>query len=180
MLLGDGTGFSVDAFSRDVADGAFNDTDLLVLSACETAVAETVDEGTAKGSEFESFAQLVHEKGAASVVASLWPVEDSSTSKLMGVFYRNLLERAMPRMGALRAAQLAMLHSTGGSVDSGTRTDPTRKPPPGFDLKPYPPDPQHPYAHPFYWAPFVLIGNPRSTSIRIVGTRGPVLATGVW
>ncbi len=161
MLLGDGTSLSVATFSSQIADGAFNDTDLLVLSACETAVADTVEEGTARGSEFESFAQLVHEKGAATVVASLWAVEDSSTSKLMGVFYRNLSEGGMTRMGALRDAQLAMLRSTGRSLVANPRTGPTTKPPAGFQLKPFRVDPEHPYAHPFYWAPFVLIGNPR-------------------
>lgn len=30
---------------------------------------------------------------------------------------------------------------------------------PAPDIAPYQPDPAHPYAHPFYWAPFVLIGN---------------------
>jgi len=161
MLLGDGTSLSVATFSSQIADGAFNDTDLLVLSACETAVADTVEEGTARGSEFESFAQLVHEKGAATVVASLWPVEDSSTSLLMGAFYRNLSEGGMTRMGALRDAQLAMLRSTGRLLAANPRTGPTTKPPVGFQLKPYRVDPEHPYAHPFYWAPFVLIGNPR-------------------
>jgi CHAT domain-containing protein len=27
-------------------------------------------------------------------------------------------------------------------------------------LPPFKSDPNHPYAHPFYWAPFVLTGNP--------------------
>lgn len=162
LLLGDGTGFSVDSFRTSVRAGALNKTDLIVLSACETALSgNDSDESASRGSEFESFAQLVHEKGAATVVASLWPVDDASTSMLMGAFYRNLAERSMARMDALREAQLAVLGSTERTGPEGTRTDPTTRPPIDFKLQPFKGDPTHPYSHPFYWAPFVLIGNPR-------------------
>jgi len=29
----------------------------------------------------------------------------------------------------------------------------------GTDLLPFRPDPKAPYAHPFFWAPFILIGS---------------------
>jgi CHAT domain-containing protein len=64
--------------------------------------------------------------GSQAVLASLWAVDDRSTSQLMVNFYRRL-----PRdgeAGALTAAQRAM--RLGGGR----------------------------YSHPYYWAPFVLVG----------------------
>jgi hypothetical protein len=43
--------------------------------------------------------------GAASVVASLWEVDDRATAELMQLFYANMLERGMKTSEALRAAQ---------------------------------------------------------------------------
>src|SRR3712207_7105217 len=40
--------------------------------------------------------------GAASVMASLWKVDDEATAELMGHFYRNLLQNDLPPAAALR------------------------------------------------------------------------------
>jgi CHAT domain-containing protein len=76
--------------------------------------------------------------GAESVVVSLWQVADESTAELMVSFYREL-ERGGPgadKAEALRAAKRAMI-SGGG-----------------------------PRAHPYYWAPFILIGSPEAAAPR--------------
>lgn len=67
--------------------------------------------------------------GARSTLATLWSVQDQSTAELMKLFYGQLLQRHAGRAEALRQAQLQLLQQPG------------------------------PYSHPYYWAPFVLVGN---------------------
>jgi CHAT domain-containing protein len=66
--------------------------------------------------------------GTRSVVASLWNVNDTATAELMTTFYQNL-RRGLAKDEALRQAKLRLLHG---------------RPPT--------------WRHPFYWAPFVLVG----------------------
>ncbi|MCS6783460.1 MAG: CHAT domain-containing protein, partial [Gloeomargarita sp. SKYG98] len=74
--------------------------DLLVLSACRTAVGD-------KGAEM-GFAGVAVKAGVKSVLASLWYVGDESTLVLMAEFYRQM--RAAPtKMAALQRAQVALL-----------------------------------------------------------------------
>ena len=61
----------------------FHGVELLTLSACNTAV------GSGEGSEVENFAVLAQLKGASAVIATLWPVADLSTMRLMQNFYRS-------------------------------------------------------------------------------------------
>jgi CHAT domain-containing protein len=69
------------------------------------------------------------QSGARSTVATLWSVSDRSTTLLMTAFYHNVL--AHPHLSRSAALRQAQLSL----------------------LK------QDPYQHPFYWAPFVLVGN---------------------
>ena len=121
------------------------------------------------------------------MVASLWPVVDSSTQALMQTFYR-LRERqpGLPKVEALRQAQLALLHGPGTQAP-GPQVEAHSVPPvtgeaaseamAARELRGEPerqaqgscsdgsvhlrfrPSAQAPYAHPYYWAPFILIGN---------------------
>jgi CHAT domain-containing protein len=75
--------------------------DLVVLSACETALGREVDG--------EGLIGLVHGfmyAGATRVMASLWNVDDEVTAELMAHFYRNLELNASSPAAALRAAQI--------------------------------------------------------------------------
>ena len=74
--------------------------ELLVLSACETAVG---DERAALG-----VAGVAVRSGARSTLASLWLVDDRSTAKLMSLFYEQL-SAGVARGEALRHAQLSLL-----------------------------------------------------------------------
>jgi len=77
--------------------------DLVVLSACETALGrQTAGEG------MEGLPQAFFTAGASRVLVSLWQVEDSSTAALMESFYRRLLRDRLPAAQALRKAQLAI------------------------------------------------------------------------
>jgi CHAT domain-containing protein len=85
---------------------------------------------------------------------------------LMQTFYR-LRERqpGLSKVEALRQAQLRLLRGTeqpGTAIAMevrGVAARETAHSGPGEALPFFVPDPQAPYAHPAYWAPFVLIGN---------------------
>ena len=153
LLLGDGSSLTLDK----VRKGAyFRNTELLTLSACETAMGSN---GT--GSEIEGFGAIAMEEGAKSVIATLWSVADISTSLLMREFYRLRVEKKLPKVEALREAQLALL--TGTIEDPAAATEGERG---AVDLRKkesrpvtFQIDPDKPYAHPYYWAPFVMMGN---------------------
>lgn len=155
LLLGDGTAFTIEQF-KDLADGSLANVDLLVLSACETAMGTT----NSDGSEFESFALLAQTKGAGAVMASLWPVNDDSTAVLMGQFYGfRKAHQDWSKLACLRAAQLAMLNGELKPAQGAGRRAGSGAPESVSDQPKWVPDPTKPYAHPFFWAPFVLIGN---------------------
>ena len=75
--------------------------ELLTLSACETA---TGDDRAALG-----LAGIAIRAGARSAIATLWHINDPSSSKLVSEFYRQLQDHSFSRAGALRAAQLKLL-----------------------------------------------------------------------
>lgn len=106
--------------------------DLMVLSACDTAIPTHPSLRNGTGAESESFASVVLDLGVSSVIASLWSVSDKSTSILMRRFYENWVHKHMSKSDALRQAQLSLLHGTANAPD---------------------------YSHPFYWGPFLLYGN---------------------
>jgi len=81
--------------------------DLIVLSACETAVG---DEESSMG-----LAGAAVQAGARSVIGSLWQVDDVGTAELMRQFYRRYAEGG--RAEALRGAQLALLDGGGPNAD---------------------------------------------------------------
>jgi len=159
LLLGDGDKFSL-ADMKSMPD-LFGNVDMLTLSACQTAVGST----RADGREIDGCAVIAQRDGAKTVVASLWPIADASTPVLMHTFYQ--LRRDDPSISkseALRQAQLALL--TGAStVPSGAsiphvRGGPADNPSPEDDVANLPDfhaDQTKPFAHPYYWAPFVLI-----------------------
>lgn len=77
--------------------------DLVVLSACRTALGQDV-----RGEGLIGLTRGFMYAGASSVLASLWKVDDEATAELMQLFYGNLLQRGMTPAEALRAAQNSM------------------------------------------------------------------------
>jgi len=77
--------------------------DLVVLSACKTAVGKEV-----RGEGLVSLARGFMHAGAPRVVATLWQVSDNHSPKLMKEFYHQMLVEKLPPAQALRQAQLIM------------------------------------------------------------------------
>jgi CHAT domain-containing protein len=151
-------------------------TKLYTLSACQTAAAnrravcfepDKSSVTTAKCEEdnsnqrengvvMESISELVLGKGAESVISSLWHVDDSSTSQFMADFYRLWVDSGgkLSKAEALKDAELALLYgrevAQPGASSRGVIPD---------ELKTSQQASPAPYAHPHYWAPFVLTGN---------------------
>ena len=120
---------------------------------------------TGDGREVDGLGILAQQKGAKAVVTSLWEVSDASTGLLMQEFYRLWTTTAhMPKAEALREAQLALLHGeikpsrVAAESNMQVAGDGT-KPPAERGVQPKGAIPPASYAHPYYWAPFVLIGN---------------------
>jgi CHAT domain-containing protein len=77
--------------------------DLVVLSACQTALGKEIKRegivGLTRGFIYA---------GGARVMASLWKVDDEATAELMKLFYRGVLRKGLTPAAALRSAEVAM------------------------------------------------------------------------
>lgn len=130
---------------------SFHGTRLLTLSACSTAKGDTAENGL----EVDSLGMIAQQKDAEAVLATLWDVNDASTSKLMSDFYARWVKNpAAGKAEALRQAQLDLLH--GSTPGTGTPMadrgfGPSGNVAAGTSMAGY--------THPYYWAPFVLTGN---------------------
>ncbi|HEU5099286.1 MAG TPA: CHAT domain-containing protein, partial [Roseiflexaceae bacterium] len=99
---------------------------LVTLSACQTG--RSLIGG---GDELLGLMRALLYAGAASLLLSLWAVEDRSTAELMEQVYRRLAGGQSKRT-ALREAQLCLLNQGRAGA---------------------------PHTHPYYWAPFFLVGD---------------------
>lgn len=127
VRLADGHLNAIDAFSLDLRG-----CELVTLSGCETGLALS-----SGGDEQLGLGRAFLAAGAASLVISLWPVEDNATNKLMIRFYQNLLKGAS-KVQALRAAQRDLLQQE------------------EFET-----------THPYFWAAFRLVGDPGPLRYRV-------------
>ncbi|MCU0346525.1 MAG: tetratricopeptide repeat protein, partial [Saprospiraceae bacterium] len=98
---------------------------LVVLSACETGIGELQ-----RGEGIVSLARGFSYAGAASIVTTLWSIDDFASSEIMQLFYENL-KNGDTKDAALRSAKLAFLGRRKGSNAS----------------------------HPLYWAAFIPVGD---------------------
>lgn len=104
--------------------------------SCQMVVLSACETGTGKyykGEGMMSLARAFLQSGSRSVVTSLWKVDDRSTGELMVLFYQNLMD-GINKDDALRAAKLDFLASKQSEM----------------------------LHHPYYWAPFIHIGDPQS------------------
>ncbi len=154
LLLGDGSHMSLSNIKTKLD---FTSVELLTLSACETAVGD--DAAVNPGAEVEGLGAIAQEAGAKAVLATLWPVADASTAALLRALYQAHANDHLDKADSLRQAQLALLHGSAPVADdSKVRRGLTRigaAPETGN----FTPNPTAPFAHPFFWAPFILMGN---------------------
>jgi tetratricopeptide (TPR) repeat protein/CHAT domain-containing protein len=147
-------------------------SELVTLSACQTAL------GKYEGGEgFVGFSQALLLAGSRSVCISMWKVDDTATALLMTRFYENLLgtkragdissgrvskaealaeaQRWLRSLSRPKAEQLAAALAGGelrGTV--GHLRPVVGKRAPVGQMG------ERPFAHPYYWAAFILIGDP--------------------
>jgi CHAT domain-containing protein len=150
LQLGDGTQLTLAQLARD--DYRFDRTDLVTLSACETGI--SVDDRY--GQEVDGLASLFMRQGAKSVLASLWIVEDESTANLMTGFYRQRVFRGRSRVEALQLAQLELLRTA--ERESMPKDRQSGAIPIDRSGKALGERSTLGLRHPYYWAPFVLMG----------------------
>jgi len=148
---GEADGYELTLSKMEDSALSFHGTQLLTLSACSTAKGDAAKDGQ----EMDSLGMIAQQKDAEAVLATLWDVNDASTSRLMSDFYARWVKH--PEEGkaeALRQAQLALWRE-------GTGAPPNAEKERGFQVEQESASKAHApgYAHPFYWAPFVLIGN---------------------
>jgi tetratricopeptide (TPR) repeat protein len=145
--------------------------ELVTLSACETALGRD-----AGGEGFVGFTQALLMSGARSVCLSLWKVDDTATALLMQRFYANLLgvrtglSEPLPKAEALAEAKAWLRGLSGDEVAklaanlSGgeARAKGATKRRDGTPAQTIPAGhgDEHPYDHPYFWAAFVLVGDP--------------------
>ncbi|PLZ31895.1 CHAT domain-containing protein [Fischerella thermalis] len=101
ILFGDG---DVASF-RDLRFWNLSNTDLVVLSACETGLGGHLGDGI----EILGFGYVMQEAGAKAAIASLWQVSDDGTQALMNAFYAALQQDKLSKVAALQKAQLSLL-----------------------------------------------------------------------
>jgi CHAT domain-containing protein/Tfp pilus assembly protein PilF len=110
--------------------------DLVTLSACETALGSGYFSEVPAGDEFVSLTRAFLSVVGESLIDTLWRVDDRSSVQLMNQFYKRLHQSGAEKdKSAALAVAQQQLRSTNG------------------------------YEHPYYWAPFALIGNTGQTSV---------------
>ncbi len=152
LILGDGTRLSL-AEIRDTYD--FPNVDLLTLSACNTAMGSN-----ARGQEIEGFGAMVQNKGAKAVLATLWPVADTSTGLFMRTMYFLKTTEKLTKAEALQKTQIRFIHGLAGQQMNDSRVERIGYSSGKDDLRDRDAGGTGAlFTHPYYWAPFILMGN---------------------
>ena len=146
LLLGNGDRLPI----TDIAKlNNLTTTHLVVLSACETGLSGGGQDGT----EISGISGYFLRRGAKSVLASLWSVNDASTALMMQQFYQTLSQTPLTKAQALQKIQQDFISGklTTKEADAIPRAGGRRYiegQPPITSLE-----------HPYFWAPFILTGN---------------------
>ncbi len=142
--------------------------DLVTLSGCETGRSRLL-----AGDELVGLVRAFLAVGARAVLVSLWPVDDVSTRMLMERFYEALLADADPAT-ALREAQrwlrqmttaeLAAKLAADGLPTAGIEAEVWRLQGMRGQARAGVNENDKVFDHPYFWAPFILVGGRRARS----------------
>ncbi|WOD39786.1 CHAT domain-containing protein [Nodosilinea sp. E11] len=147
LVLGSGETVTLETIRNS---WSLSHAELVVLSACETAVGSPE---LGSGVEILGLGHQIQEAGAQGVLASLWKVSDQGTQILITAFY-DALAQGMTKTESLQAAQQALITGDLSAVGGDRATIDVISTQTGQPLTP-----GGNLAHPYYWAPFILIGN---------------------
>jgi CHAT domain-containing protein len=131
--------------AEEVIDLDLRGCELVVLSACETALGKIVEDEGVFGLQ-----RAFGVAGARGVIAGLWSVDDRATHAMMVRFYDNLWRNKMPAAAALRDAQ-SWIKSEGLKPDGPLRGLTVQRDPESVQ--------ENGEVSPFYWAAFTLSGD---------------------
>jgi CHAT domain-containing protein len=156
LMLGDGKSVSlgrIKALSRPDAGAP----ELVTLSACETFP----ERFGADGSEIELLGEILQEMGVTSALASLWRPDGLSATAVMREFYRLHFAAGLGKAEALQEAQMTLMHAGPDEnlAVSQTGEGPSARKDPLADADTCADGRGSGRSHPYYWAPFVLIGD---------------------
>lgn len=143
LVLGDGDSISLERFQD--YQFRFDKVHLLTLSACKTGAASP----GSNGREIDGLGWLVEKLGCKAVIATLWEVTDNSTGTFMKEFYRQMQEEGINKAEALRRSQLLLLTCNEKRGSEGAKRGIDEVGVSDFTD----------FTHPYYWAPFILMGN---------------------
>ena len=131
--------------ARELCDMDLTGTELVVLSACQTAQGVVSDEGPA------GLVRGLKRAGVKTVIATLWSVDDKATALFMKALYENWKVKKQDLYVAFRQAREALRNYKITKKVVLQRKTLRRV---VVDCSK---DPIYPYRSPYYWAPFVLI-----------------------
>jgi tetratricopeptide (TPR) repeat protein/CHAT domain-containing protein len=138
------------------------DAELVVLSACRTGLGRH-----AGGEGYLGLSQAFFLAGARGLVVSLWQVDDTATALLMERFYQNLLgkrpglEKPLAKAEALREAKAWLRGLSAAEADRlAARDAVAARGKAGRAKPPNAVEGERPYADPYFWSAFILIGDP--------------------
>jgi CHAT domain-containing protein len=130
VVLCGGGGEDGQLYAGEILGLPLSRTELVVLSACQTALPPEVSQDLVAGDEIQGLGQALFVAGVPSAALTLWNVDDASTGALVTGFYESLMSGGQ-KAEALASAQRRLVDGEYGLT----------------------------YSHPYYWAAFVLYGS---------------------
>jgi CHAT domain-containing protein len=131
VVFREGGGEDGHLYAGEILGLSLSHTELVVMSACQTALPPEISQDVVVGDEIQGLGQALFVAGVPTALLTLWNVNDASTGELMIEFYQSLMSSGhATKAESLAAAQLALFRGDYGLA----------------------------YRHPYYWAPFVMYG----------------------